>query len=90
MFVMIYQLEFTDGDISIDLQKAEDFFAYAGVSLSAFVLIFLAAKEQFELNRLQNYLNHNITTMPLPSTEDTIHILEEKVQALEQKISRDG
>lgn len=64
--------------------------AYVSIFLLGFLFIFIAGKEQYEKEKVDRRIKYNITTVPLPTQNEQIEILEAKIDSLleEKKVKR--
>ena len=83
---IVYSLLFPDEGSSQPMQEMLKNFAYLSLVVVVLAFALLIGKEQFLLERFKNHLINNITTVPLPSMEDKLYSLEDKVEDLEEML----
>lgn len=65
-----------------DIAKVDNFFGYLSIVVSFIVVGFITGRQRDKKKQIKRYIKFNISTSPIPSKDECIDILEEKVSQL--------
>jgi len=82
---IVFVINFPDQSVPKNTSEATNTFAYIALFAVSFLLVMITGKEQFEKEKIIQYLKYNISTRPLPTQTEVIASLEDKIDQFLQK-----